>query len=117
MSLSELESLSRQLAEFARERDWEQFHSPKNLAMALTVEAAELLEIFQWQSEQQSREADRATRERAGEELADILLYSLLLCDKLDIDLAQAAQAKLQRNAEKYPADRVRGSARKYNEY
>jgi len=117
MSQSEVEALRRQLAEFARERDWEQFHSPKNLSMALAVEAAELLEIFQWQSEQQSLAADAKTRDRAAEELADILLYSLLLCDRLDIDLLQAAQAKLRRNAEKYPADRVRGSARKYNEY
>jgi NTP pyrophosphatase (non-canonical NTP hydrolase) len=117
MSQIEFQSLRRQLADFTRERDWEQFHSPKNLSMALAVEAAELLEIFQWQTEQQSRDADQQIRDRAAEELADILLYSLTLCDSLDIDLLQAAQAKLAHNAQKYPADRVRGSARKYSEY
>lgn len=117
MSHEELQGLRQRLLEFARERDWEQFHSPKNLSMALAVEAAELLEIFQWQTEQQSRDGDQSTRARAAEELADILLYALLLCDKLDIDLLEAARAKLIRNAEKYPADRVRGSARKYDDY
>jgi NTP pyrophosphatase (non-canonical NTP hydrolase) len=117
MAHSELQGLRQQLADFARARDWEQFHSPKNLSMALAVEAAELLEIFQWQTEQQTREADEQTRARVAEELADILLYSLQLSDRLGIDLLKAAQAKLIRNGEKYPADQVRGSARKYTEY
>lgn len=117
MSDAEVESLKKQLADFVAERDWAQFHSPKNLAMALSVEAAELLEIFQWQTEQQSANADAQTRQRVAEELGDILLYSLLLGERLDIDLLQAAEAKLHRNRQKYPADQVRGSARKYTEY
>lgn len=117
MSDTNVELLKRQLADFVRERDWSQFHSPKNLSMALSVEAAELLEIFQWQTEQQSSDLDVETQSRVAEELADILLYSLLISDRLGIDLIAAAQTKLQSNARKYPADRVRGSARKYSDY
>jgi NTP pyrophosphatase (non-canonical NTP hydrolase) len=117
MSSVEIESLRAQLADFVSERDWRQFHSPKNLSMALSVEAAELLEIFQWQTEQQSCHLNEETMSRVAEELGDILLYSLLLSDRLGRDLLRAAQSKLHRNAEKYPAEQVRGSARKYTEY
>ena len=110
-------SLQQQLRQFARERDWEQFHTPKNLAMALSVEAAELQEIFQWLTAEQSAQLDDTQRARAAEELADVLLYLCRLADVLNIDLAAAAQAKLLRNAEKYPADRVRGSSAKYSDY
>ena len=111
-----LQALQKALREFARERDWEQFHTPKNLATALSVEAAELLEHFQWLTDEQSRTLDDAKRTAVGEELADVLLYLLQLADKLDIDLLQAAERKLRLNAEKYPAERARGRSAKYNE-
>lgn len=101
---------------FAAERDWQQFHSPKNLAAALSVEAAELLEHFQWIGEDASRTLPEAARARVAEELADVLLYLVRLADELDVDLAAAAFAKLARNAEKYPVEKSRGSARKYDE-
>ena len=111
-----LQALQKALREFARERDWEQFHTPKNLATALSVEAAELLEHFQWLTDEQSRTLDDAKRTAVGEELADVLLYLLQLADKLDIDPLQAAERKLRLNAEKYPADRARGRSDKYTE-
>ncbi len=111
-----LDKLREQLREFARERDWQQFHSPKNLAMALIVEAAELLEHFQWLTEAQSQTLDPDKREQVAQELADVLLYLVRLADRLDIDLLDAAQRKLVINAQKYPADKVRGSARKYSD-
>lgn len=112
-----LQDLRMRLREFARERDWEQFHSPKNLAAALIVEAGELLEHFQWLTERQSEDLPPQTRARVAEELADVLLYLVRLADRVDIDLATAAAQKLQRNAEKYPADKVRASAKKYSDY
>lgn len=117
MSDNVLSKLQQQQRQFARERDWEQFHTPKNLAMALTGEAAELQEIFQWLTPEQSAQLDDRQRAHATEEIADVLLYLCRLADVLQIDLADAAQAKLQRNAEKYPAEQVRGSAAKYHEY
>ena len=111
-----LQALQKALREFARERDWEQFHSPKNLATALSVEAAELLEHFQWLTDEQSRTLDDAKRTAVGEELADVLLYLLQLADKLDIDPLQAAERKLRLNAEKYPPDRARGRSDKYTD-
>lgn len=111
-----LQALQKALREFARERDWEQFHTPKNLATALSVEAAELLEHFQWLTDEQSRTLDDAKRTAVGEELADVLLYLLQLADKLDIDPLQAAERKLRLNADKYPAERVRGRSDKYTE-
>jgi NTP pyrophosphatase (non-canonical NTP hydrolase) len=110
-------ALQQRLREFAADRDWAQFHTPKNLAMALTVEAGELQEIFQWLTEEQSRTLDAAQRQHAAEELADVLLYLCRLADVLGIDLQDAAFAKLERNAEKYPAAQVRGNAAKYDEY
>lgn len=112
-----LQELRMRLREFARERDWEQFHSPKNLAAALIVEAGELLEHFQWLTERQSEELSPQTRALVAEELADVLLYLVRLADRVDIDLAAATAQKLQRNAEKYPADKVRASAKKYSDY
>lgn len=112
-----ISTLQLRLREFAQARDWEKFHSPKNLVMALTVEAAELQEIFQWLNESQAAALDAIQRERVAEEMADVLLYLCRLADVVKIDLQQAALAKLQRNAEKYPADAVRGSAAKYSDY
>jgi NTP pyrophosphatase (non-canonical NTP hydrolase) len=101
---------------FAAERDWDQFHSPRNLATALAVEAAELLEPFQWLDDAQSRALSPATRAAVEEEMADVLLYLVRLADRLDVDLEQAARAKLERNARKYPVEKARGTSRKYDE-
>lgn len=102
---------------FCRERDWEQFHSPKNLAMALSVEVAEVLELFQWLTEAESRALPADKRERLREEIGDVMILLANLADHLGIDLVEAAKAKMARNAEKYPAERVRGKALKYDEY
>lgn len=115
--MNELEQLVQQLRDFARERDWDQFHSPKNLAMALAVEAAELLEQFQWLTERESAVLDESRRARVREEIADVLLYVLRLSDRLGIDPLAAAADKIRLNAQRYPADKVRGQARKYDEY
>lgn len=98
-----LQSLTLQLRQFAAARDWEQFHSPKNLASALSVEAAELLEHFQWLTEEQSRNLDAATKAAVGQEIADVLLYLLQLADKLGLDAADEAHRKLALNAVKHP--------------
>lgn len=113
---NDLPELTLALRQFAEERDWGQFHSPKNLACALSVEASELLEHFQWLTEEQSRSLPDDRKEAVGEELADVLLYLLNLADKLGIDLAQAAWRKIDINRKKYPADRSRGSIKKYTE-
>ena len=112
-SIAELQAALRQ---FAEERDWDQFHSPKNLAAALSVEAAELLEHFQWLTEEQSRDLPGDRRNAVSEEIADVLLYLLRLSDKLGIDPVDASWRKLQINAAKYPIDKARGSSRKYSE-
>ena len=104
------------LREFAAERDWDKFHSPKNLAAALSVEAAELLERFQWLTEDESRTLAPAEVVRVREEMADVLLYLVRLADKLDVNLTEAARDKMKLNAQKYPADKARGSAKKYSE-
>jgi len=116
MSTQRFEDLARRLAEFAAERDWDQFHSPKNLAMALAAEAGELLEHFQWLTEEQSAALSAEEREVVALELADIQVYLVRLADKLGIDLVAAAHRKIDLNAEKYPADKARGNARKYTE-
>jgi NTP pyrophosphatase (non-canonical NTP hydrolase) len=110
-----LRDLRDELRAFAAARDWDQFHSPRNLATALAVEAAELLEPFQWLTEEQSRALPPETRAAVEEELADVLLYLVRLADKLDVDLAAAARAKIVRNGEKYPVEKARGSNRKYD--
>lgn len=111
-----LQDLAQQLDQFAKERDWQQFHSPKNLASALVVEAGELLEHFQWLTEAQSRTLSPERRDAVGTEVADVLLYLIQLASALGIDPIAAAQAKLQLNAQKYPADLARGSSKKYDE-
>jgi len=105
------------LKAFAEERDWEQFHSPKNLAMALIVEAAELLEHFQWLSPEQSESLPEDKRREVELEMADIFIYLMRMCERLDVDLLQVVEDKIKMNTEKYPADKVRGSAKKYSEY
>jgi NTP pyrophosphatase (non-canonical NTP hydrolase) len=115
--MRDLRELKERLRIFVAERDWEQFHSPKNLSMALSVEASELVELFQWLTEEQSVAPDEKLRRRAAEELADVLWFLVRIADVLDVDLLEAAEAKFGKNAEKYPAERVRGQSRKYDEY
>lgn len=112
-----LDQLRDRLREFVRERDWEQFHSPKNLAMAMIVEAAELVEHFQWLTEDQSKDIPAEKREQVAHEIADTFVYLLRMADVLGIDLIDAANAKITLNAQKYPVDKVRGSNAKYTEY
>lgn len=112
----DLQSLTQSLREFAKARDWEQFHAPKNLAAALSVEAAELLEHFQWLTEEQSRHLSAEKKADVASEAADVLLYLLQLCDKLDINLLDAARRKLIANGEKYPVARAKGTSKKYTE-
>jgi dCTP diphosphatase len=111
-----IDDLSRDLRAFAEERDWTQFHSPKNLASALVVEAGELLEPFQWLSEDQSRALPPEKLQAVADEMADVLLYLVQLSSALQVDLLAAARAKLARNALKYPVDRAHGNARKYSD-
>jgi dCTP diphosphatase len=115
--LIDVSGAARALRQFAEERDWQQFHSPKNLAMALTGEIGELVEIFQWMSEQDSLAAGSAPATAAAvrEELADIALYLVRLADVLGVDLNEAVQEKLLANAVKYPVETSRGSSKKYN--
>jgi NTP pyrophosphatase (non-canonical NTP hydrolase) len=112
-----LEPFVQALRAFAQAREWEQFHTPKNLACALSVEAAELLEHFQWLTEAQSCALDAGKKQMVAAEAADVFLYLLQLCDKLDIDLLDAAQRKLVANGEKYPVEKSRGSSKKYSEF
>jgi NTP pyrophosphatase (non-canonical NTP hydrolase) len=114
--LTDLEDLRERLRAFAAERDWDQFHSPKNLAMALSAEAGELLETFQWLTEEQSRALAPEAHAAASDEIADVLLYLIRLSDQLGIDPIAAANRKLLSNAERYPADKARGNSRKYTE-
>ena len=115
--MRDLEELKQRQRAFVAARDWEQFHSPKNLAMALAVESAELVELFQWLTEEQSAAHDGELRRRAAEELADVLWFLVRIADRLDIDLLAAAEAKFAQNEAKYPPERVRGQSRKYDQY
>ena len=108
-----LDTLRNQLRAFAAARDWQQFHSPKNLAIALSVEAAELVEHFQWLTEEQSRQLPAQTRAAVAQEAADVLLYLVQVADSLGVDLLQAAQDKLALNELKYPVDKARGKCLK----
>ena len=114
--MSELQRLRDALRDFAAAREWDQFHSPKNLAMALSAEAGELLETFQWLTEAQSRNPMPEVRAAAAEEAADVLLYLIRLCDQLGIDPIAAADRKMLANAAKYPVDKARGNSKKYTE-
>ena len=114
--MTELDSLREELRALAAARDWDPFHSPKNLAMALSAEAGELLEIFQWLTEEQSRSLPPEAHSAASDEVADVLLYLIRLADKLGIDPIAAARRKIVANAAKYPADKARGTSKKYTE-
>lgn len=115
--MSDLDELIERINGFAAERDWDQFHSPKNLSMALIAEAAELVEHFQWLTEEQSYTLPDNTLAEVRLELADIFVYLLRMSDRLGVDLVQAAQQKISLNEQKYPAEKVKGSAKKYHEY
>lgn len=108
--MSDLEELRQAIVKFTQERDWEQFHNGKDLALALSIEAAELNEAFLW------KDASQVNVEKVKEELADIFNYAILIADKYDLDVKQIVLDKLRRNAEKYPVDKAYGSAKKYNE-
>jgi len=112
-----LTSLSERLADFARQRDWEQFHSPKNLSMALIGEAAELVEHFQWLTEEQSFNIDAEKKDAVALELADILIYLVRTAERLDIDVIEAAWRKIEINEKRYPVEKVHGDARRSDEY
>ena len=114
--MTDLEGLRTRLGDFAAARDWDQFHSPKNLAMALSAEAGELLEVFQWLTDEQSRRVDDKARSAAADEIADVLLYLVRLADKLGLDPVAEAQRKLADNERRYPVEKARGSAKKYTE-
>lgn len=117
MDTDSLEILRQKLAEFARRRDWDQFHSPKNLSMALIAEAAELVEHFQWLTEDASNNLAAGKKHEVGLELADILIFLVRIADRLGIDLIQAAEEKVAINETRYPAERVRGQAKRAEEY
>jgi len=111
------QKLQQILRDFARDRDWEQFHSPRNLISALNVEAGELLELFQWESENHVVDVnDLKTRQKIEDEIADVFIYLLRIADKLDVSLEDVAFAKIVKNAEKYPVDKSKGKAVKYTE-
>jgi len=111
-----MQKLIKKLREFAKERDWNQFHSPKNLSMALSVEVAEVVEHFQWLTEEQSKNLPNDKLEEVKTELADTLIYLIRLADKLEIDLLAAAQSKIEVNERKYPVAKAKGNAKKYTE-
>ncbi len=115
--MDQLEALKAKLQAFADERDWDQFHSPKNLSMALSVEASELVECFQWLTEAQSKNLSPEQRQAVIDEMADVQIYLLRLATKLNVNLLDAAEQKIVKNEAKYPADKVKGSSKKYTEY
>jgi NTP pyrophosphatase (non-canonical NTP hydrolase) len=111
--MSELDNIKAELKKFAQDRDWEQFHSPKNLSMALSVEVAELLEHFQWLKEQDSYQHNDKKAQDIAEEIADIQIYLVLIADQLKIDIIDAVNKKIERNKERFPIDKVKGKAHK----
>jgi NTP pyrophosphatase (non-canonical NTP hydrolase) len=108
--MKETEALKAKIRQFRDDRDWAQFHNAKDLALALSIEAAELLEVFLW------KDAESADPQKVREELADVLMYALLLADKQGLDITQIIEDKLRLNDEKYPVEKAKGSAKKYNE-
>ena len=112
-----MDSLTNQVRLFVKERDWDQFHSPKNLAIGLSIEASELLEIFLWLSEEESKELPKNKIDNLKEEIGDILIYLINLADKFDLDPIECARNKIEVNKKKYPIDLAIGSAKKYTEY
>ena len=112
----DITKIQNQLNNFASEREWEQFHTPKNLSMALSVEASELVEIFQWLTPEESNSPDQRQLDSIQSEVADIAMYLIRICDVLEIDLERAIEEKLIQNGSKYPVELSKGSAKKYNQ-
>lgn len=112
-----INKLKNEVAVFVKERDWQQFHNPKDLVQALTIEASELSELFLWASQKESYEIVKEKKEAVSDEMADIFAYLLSLSNVTGIDLEQALKDKLEKNRKKYPADKVKGSSKKYTEY
>ncbi len=112
-----MKKLLQNIRAFRNEREWEQFHSPKNLAMALMVETAELAEHFQWLSQEQSRNLSEKQKDAVKDEIGDVMIYLANIADKLDIDPVEAAHAKLEKNRAKYPVEIVKGKSTKYSDY
>src|SRR5262249_19651619 len=115
--MNDLEEIRAAIRKFRDERDWMQFHSPKNLAASIVIEAAELLEHFQWESLEDSEQKAKQQKEAIAEEIADVAIYLIELADNLAIDLPSTVRVKLAKNAEKYPVKQSRGSSKKYTEY
>lgn len=114
--MSDIDQLLTRIRNFADERDWGQFHSPKNISMALSVEASELLEHFQWMSQHDSKNVSAEKKAEVADEAADVFLYLLRLCDEMDIDLVETANSKIDKNAVKYPIEQSKGRSTKYDE-
>lgn len=112
-----MDDLVRSLRRFVKERDWDKYHSPKNLSMALSKETAEIVELFQWLTQEESYDLTPEKRTRLADEIGDVLIYLAMLADKLDISPMDAAKEKLKKNIEKYPTDKVKGKSDKYTEY
>lgn len=115
--MAELEEMRQIMREFSYSRDWDKFHSPKNLSMALSVEVSELMECFQWMTEEQSSSLSPEQLENISDEIADVQLYLVRLADKVGIDIGSAVDKKIEKNEFKYPVDKVKGSSKKYSEY
>ena len=111
----DLEKIKKIIREFASERNWDKYHTPKNLSMALSVEASELVEIFQWLTQEESKNIDSKNIQYVKDEVADILIYLIRIADKLDIDLEEAILEKIKKNSEKYPIELSKDNAVKYN--
>lgn len=116
-TVQNFDELTLSLRKFAKDRDWDQFHSPKNISMALSVEVAEIVEHFQWLTEEQSQQLDDKALAEVADEIADVQMYLIRLADKLGVDVLAAVEGKIKKNELKYPADKVRGSSKKYTEY
>ena len=115
--MADIKPLQEVIRKFIEERDWDQHHNPKDLAESIVLEAAELMEHFQWKDEGESKKYAEEHREEIGDECADVFIYLLEFCHQAGIDLIAVAHRKIEKNAVKYPVDKVRGSAKKYTEY
>lgn len=114
--MSNIKNLQEKIAQFVSDRDWGQFHNPKDLAISLNLEASEVLEHFQWKSEKEMAAYVKSHKEEIGDELADVLYWVLLMANNLDIDVVAAGERKLEKNASKYPVEKARGNHKKYTE-
>lgn len=114
--MADIQSITRKLLKFREERNWQQFHNPKDLALSLVLEAAEVLEHFQWKSEREIQEYIKTHKKEIGEELADVFNWVLTISYDLDIDIVKASEAKIRSNAKKYPIKKAKGTAKKYTD-